>query len=98
MLVVYFWSADLPLGFGETENFVMRKTSQCIPRWRKSLYATAVVILFLVCLETILFCFGIRPVLATRDPFVGFASTIPLFVERPDSAEATLTTADSFSS
>ena len=74
--------------------FAMRKTSQYIPWWRKSLYATAVVVLLVACLEAVLFCFGVRPVLATRDPFVGFESAIPLFVERPDSVDAKLVTAE----
>jgi len=55
---------------------------------KKLLFAAVTTLLFFVGLELALRVVGVRPILATEDPFVGFESKIPLFVERfqPDGA------------
>ena len=50
--------------------------------------------LFFVALEGVLALVGVRPVLDTRDPFFGFASSVPLYVESTDSEnQVVMTTA-----
>ena len=53
---------------------------------RTVLFTFIVVALFFGALELILALIGIRPILETEDPFVGFAGNSPLFVEarQPD--------------
>jgi len=50
--------------------------------WKKLLFSSVITIVFLLLLELILAAIGIRPVLYDEDPYVGFASNVPLFVER----------------
>ncbi len=40
-----------------------------------------IVSVFFFCLELLLALFGVRPVVSTEDPLVGFSGSIPLFVE-----------------
>ena len=54
-------------------------------RWGNWILAFAAPLVFLALLEFVLYLSGIRPLYLTEDPFVGFSSTQPLFVER-DSA------------
>jgi tetratricopeptide (TPR) repeat protein len=49
--------------------------------WRTVLVAVALPALFFVGFEGALHLFGVRPVLYEEDPYVGFAATVPLFVE-----------------
>lgn len=50
---------------------------------RKQLLFSAIVIgLVLGGLESLLAILGVRPLRYTEDPFVGFASSIPLYVEK----------------
>ena len=49
--------------------------------WKNIFFGTVVVTLFFGGLELGLALVGVRPVLSTEDPFVGFAENIPLFVE-----------------
>ena len=52
------------------------------------IYSIITVTVFFGGLEFALAALGVRPVLLTEDPLVGFAENIPLFVEdtRPDGA------------
>ncbi len=51
--------------------------------------------IFFIVLELILVAIGVTPVLYDEDPYVGFASNIPLFVERPnDDGEIQMVTAE----
>lgn len=53
--------------------------------WPKKLgFAAVTVFLVLGLLEGGLWLFGVRPVIATEDPYVGFTSLSPLFVETED--------------
>ncbi len=56
------------------------------PFWKNILFTIIIVAVFFVLLELALTLVGVRPVLVTEDPFVGFAENIPLFVEarQPD--------------
>ena len=54
---------------------------RALPRWKKALLGLAVTCLFFAALELALAIGGVRPMLYDEDPFVGFAASIPLFVE-----------------
>jgi len=51
--------------------------------WQALLLPIAAIVIFVFLLEGSLALFGIKPALTTEDPFVGFASNVPLFVPRP---------------
>jgi tetratricopeptide (TPR) repeat protein len=52
-----------------------------LPRWKLGLFSVATTVGFFVLLEVTLALLGVRPILHSDDPYVGFASNIPLFVE-----------------
>jgi len=60
-----------------------------LPIWKKTLFSLLICTLFFVALELLLFAFGVQPILYEADPYVGFTSSIPLFVqeERGDGVE-----------
>ncbi len=51
--------------------------------WKKLLFSIVIAAVFFVALELILVAIGVVPVLYDEDPYVGFASNVPLFVEQP---------------
>ncbi len=59
----------------------------------KAIYGVLVTTLFFGLLECLLAVFGVQPTLADRDPFVGFESSIPLFVQRTHDGQPYLQTA-----
>jgi tetratricopeptide (TPR) repeat protein len=61
-----------------------RKASRRVPLWQAILLPIAAILLFFLLLEGSFALLGIKPALTTEDPFVGFASNVPLFV--PSSA------------
>ncbi len=62
-----------------------------LPWWKKAAFALVVTVAFFVLLEGALAVFGVRPVVDTRDPFVGFSAHLPLFVEDDDGMMTTAT-------
>ncbi|MEE8423882.1 MAG: hypothetical protein V3S49_05020, partial [Thermodesulfobacteriota bacterium] len=54
------------------------------PLWKMILFSLLPLLLFLGLFEAGLFIAGVKPVLLQDDPFVGFASNVPLFVEKRD--------------
>lgn len=56
-----------------------------LPVWKKALFGALVVGLIFALAELALFFAGVAPRLATDDPFVGFAASLPLFVEKVQS-------------
>ncbi len=64
-----------------------------IPWWKKSLYSLIVCVLFFVALELVLAACGVTPVVRDEDPYVGFSSYVPLFVEEEVDGRAVLKTA-----
>lgn len=52
-----------------------------LPLWKKILFSLLPTLLAFGVVEGLLALFGVRPLTATRDPFVGFASNIPLYIE-----------------
>lgn len=62
-----------------------RPLARPLPRWKKALFGLFTVAAFFMLLEIVLAVVGMRPVLHTRDPFVGFAP-LPLYVESEDAA------------
>jgi len=80
--------ADQPDTDGE------RRVKRKLPIWKKLLLGLVVTCLFFGALELVLALCGVRPILYSEDPFVGFASNIPLFVEEARSnGEVVLRTA-----
>ena len=65
-----------------------------IPIWRKTVYAVLLTSVFFLVIETLLAVFRFQPVLSDRDPYVGFESWIPLYVERTREGTAILETAE----
>ena len=59
------------------------KTPKRTTLWQAIVLPMASVLVFFLLLEGGLALFGIKPVLKTEDPFVGFASNAPLFVPAP---------------
>ena len=55
-----------------------------LPAWKKALFAVAAFAGFFALLEGLLAIAGVKPQLAFEDPYVGFASTIPLYVHDGD--------------
>ena len=53
-----------------------------LPVWKRMLFAALTVGALFALTEIVLAIFGVRPVLYDRDPYVGFSSYNPLFVER----------------
>ncbi len=60
---------------------------------KKYLFATAAVVGFFALLELGLALGGVEPLTAQRDPYLGFASSIPLFVEDESDGSGELVTA-----
>jgi len=61
----------------------MIDSSETVPRlplWKRLLFAAITVTALFALTEAILAVLGVRPVLYDKDPYVGFSSTIPLFV------------------
>jgi tetratricopeptide (TPR) repeat protein len=56
------------------------KDSQRTPLWQAVLLPVAAIIIFFLLLEGCLLLFGLKPASQNEDPFVGFASNVPLFV------------------
>lgn len=56
------------------------KKSQRTPLWQAVLLPVTAVIVFFLLFEGCLALFGLKPALQNEDPFVGFASNVPLFV------------------
>lgn len=52
--------------------------------WKKLLFSLVALVLFFGSVELLLYSFGIEPISADEDPFVGFAGYLPLFVETTD--------------
>jgi tetratricopeptide (TPR) repeat protein len=53
------------------------------PLWQALLIPVVAILIFFLLLEGGLSLLGVRPAIMTEDPFVGFASNVPLFVSQP---------------
>lgn len=58
-----------------------RKPGRRLPWWKKALFSVIMAALFFGLLELVLLVVGVKPLLYEDDPYVGFAGSIPLFVE-----------------
>lgn len=56
------------------------KSSRKTPLWQAVLLSLVAPVIFFLLLEGCLALFGVKPALQSEDPFVGFASNVPLFV------------------
>ena len=62
---------------------------------KRLLFAAITIVVLFTLLEIILAVLGVRPILYDKDPYVGFSSTIPLFVEQTEpSGKKMMVTAD----
>src|SRR2546426_9787164 len=52
-----------------------------IPFWKEAVFSAVIVCGFLLLLELVLLLWGVQPILYNEDPYVGFSSLVPLFVE-----------------
>ncbi len=55
-----------------------------LPAWKKAIFAAVAVCGFFLILEGVLALAGFHPVFYQQDPYVGFSSSAPLFVENDD--------------
>ena len=53
-----------------------------LPLWKKALFSTLVLVIFFGLVELVLFLAGVKTLLYEEDPYVGFSSQIPLYVEQ----------------
>lgn len=69
---------------GQTEAERNRdgQTRTALPRWKKALFSALVLVVFFGLIELALSVAGTKPLLYEDDPYVGFASQVPLFVEQ----------------
>ena len=58
-----------------------RRSRPSLPVWKKALFASLAFVLFFGLLEVVLLLFGVKPLSYAEDPYVAFASRMPLFVE-----------------
>ncbi|MEJ2034155.1 MAG: tetratricopeptide repeat protein [Deltaproteobacteria bacterium] len=68
------------------------ETHRRVPLWQALTLPLVAILLFFLLIEGSLALFGVKPALETEDPFVGFASNVPLFVPAPGGEK--LVTAD----
>lgn len=64
-----------------------------IPMLKKAAYGSLVTVIFFWMLEVVLSILSVQPLAEDHDPFVGFESSLPLFVERPSEQGVLLETA-----
>lgn len=57
---------------------------------KQTLFALIISLLFFCCLELILALSGVKPIVLTEDPLIGFASNAPLFVEQRNNDGTTI--------
>ena len=74
---------DLP-DLSSGSNFPQKKSSR-VPLWQALVLPVAAILIFFLLLEGGLALLGVKPALQTEDPFVGFASNVPLFIPSPGS-------------
>ncbi len=60
--------------------------SVALPTWKKLLFSVLATGLFFAAVELLLAAAGVQPVLYEDDPYVGFSSLVPHFVESPAGA------------
>ncbi len=78
-----FFKRDITPGNGRSAQHAQDLAAAArLPVWKKALFGILVVGLSLVLAELALSVAGVAPRLATDDPFVGFAASLPLFVEK----------------
>ncbi len=66
----------------QSERTDKAKTVPKLPLWKCLLFAAVTVVAFFALVEITLVVLGVRPILYDKDPYVGFSSTVPLFVEQ----------------
>ena len=52
-----------------------------MPFWKKALFSLLTLVVFFGLIELVLFVVGVKPMSYEEDPYVGFSSQIPLYVE-----------------
>ena len=69
------------------------KSRTRLPLWKKALFTVLTLVVFFGLVELALYVVGVKPLSYEEDPYVGFASQIPLFVEQEGDAGAQMVTA-----
>lgn len=74
----------MPDSRSQTESGLIfdNKTRLVRTKVKQILFALIIIVLFISFLELILSISGVKPIILTEDPLIGFASNIPLFVEQ----------------
>lgn len=80
-----FFKRDSAPGNARTAQHAQALAAARLPAWKKALFGVVVVGLVLALAELALSVAGVAPRLAADDPFVGFAASLPLFVEKVQS-------------
>jgi tetratricopeptide (TPR) repeat protein len=70
-----------------------RRPRATISYWKKAVYGLLATCIFFLVVESLLAVFHAQPTVAVRDPFVGFESSLPLFVAGRDDDGVLLQTA-----
>ena len=71
----------------------MRPKTTALSYRKKAIFSLLVTCLFFVLLECLLAAFDVQSTLVDQDPYVGFESSIPLFVEKIDDGQPWMQTA-----
>ncbi len=82
-----FHSRKKPENTGSSKNRDTQQAKPRLPLWQAVLLPVVSVLVFFLLAEGGLALFGVSPVLNTQDPFVGFASNVPLYVPDPGSPD-----------
>ena len=77
-------SRKVPQARRKTAKIETAPSGTPLSAWRKALFGVAGTAGFFVLLEILLAVGGVEPAFHTHDPFVGFASTLSLYVEEED--------------
>ena len=68
-----------------TESGGREMPPEKLPIWKTALFSGVTTVAFFVVAEFVLFLIGVEPIRYEEDPYVGFSSYAPLFVEERDS-------------
>lgn len=77
-------SARKKRGEAQAQPTNATKSRAPLPRWKKVLFAAVTFFMFFGLVEFSLYVAGVEPLLYDEDPYVGFTSQVPLFIEEAD--------------
>lgn len=80
-----------------TEDKETSRPRPRLPFWKKALFSLLTLVVFFGLIELILFVAGVKPLSYEEDPYVGFSSQIPLFIEQESDASQLVTSRNKLS-